>query len=208
VREAMKQWDRLSHLNLAAPLTAFPLTRLSGPGLRWEILCRDAHYTVRPDCLNPEQLSMEARELAGVGAVVEHAMKLRRMYGIEGVTFLGGEPFAQASALARAAAELRAGGLSVMCYSGHTAEDLLERITQPGKCCLSRPICSSKAPTGPTSPRGISCGAARGTNKSCCCRTATRRLSCPSGVCEISMPPESRAGGVRSLLRRHRASLV
>jgi anaerobic ribonucleoside-triphosphate reductase activating protein len=43
---------------------------------------------------------------------------------VEGVTFAGGEPFAQAAALAHVAAPLRAAGLSVLTYSGYTIETL------------------------------------------------------------------------------------
>jgi anaerobic ribonucleoside-triphosphate reductase activating protein len=43
---------------------------------------------------------------------------------VEGVTFAGGEPFAQAGPLAQVAALLRAEGLSVLTYSGYTIESL------------------------------------------------------------------------------------
>jgi anaerobic ribonucleoside-triphosphate reductase activating protein len=43
---------------------------------------------------------------------------------VEGVTFAGGEPFAQAGALAQLAALLRPRGLSVLTYSGYTLETL------------------------------------------------------------------------------------
>jgi anaerobic ribonucleoside-triphosphate reductase activating protein len=44
--------------------------------------------------------------------------------GIEGVTFSGGEPFAQAAPLAVLGEELRRAGLTVMTYSGYTVEQL------------------------------------------------------------------------------------
>jgi anaerobic ribonucleoside-triphosphate reductase activating protein len=43
---------------------------------------------------------------------------------VQGVTFAGGEPFAQAGALAHLAAPLRAAGMSVLTYSGYTIETL------------------------------------------------------------------------------------
>jgi anaerobic ribonucleoside-triphosphate reductase activating protein len=43
---------------------------------------------------------------------------------VEGVTFLGGEPFTQAAALAELANKLRQAGLSVMTFSGYTIETL------------------------------------------------------------------------------------
>jgi len=50
---------------------------------------------------------------------------------LEGVTFLGGEPFEQAAALAVVAARVRAAGLSVMTFTGHMRGDL-ERSSDEG----------------------------------------------------------------------------
>jgi anaerobic ribonucleoside-triphosphate reductase activating protein len=47
--------------------------------------------------------------------------------GIEGVTLLGGEPFAQADALAELAEQVREAGLSVLVFSGFTLEELRAR---------------------------------------------------------------------------------
>jgi anaerobic ribonucleoside-triphosphate reductase activating protein len=44
--------------------------------------------------------------------------------GIDGVTFSGGEPFAQAEQLAELAKKLRKSGLTVCCYTGYTLEQL------------------------------------------------------------------------------------
>lgn len=54
--------------------------------------------------------------------------------GIEGVSLLGGEPFAQAEAAAELAEAVRAGGLSVMVYSGFTLAELEDkrRRGEPG----------------------------------------------------------------------------
>ena len=43
---------------------------------------------------------------------------------IEGVTFLGGEPFEQAEALGKIAAEVKKAGLGVLCFTGNLLEDL------------------------------------------------------------------------------------
>ena len=43
---------------------------------------------------------------------------------IEGVTFLGGEPFEQAEALGVIAEEIQKAGLSVVCFTGGTLEEL------------------------------------------------------------------------------------
>lgn len=44
--------------------------------------------------------------------------------GLEGVTFLGGEPFAQAEALAHIGRQVKAHGLSVVTFSGYWLEEL------------------------------------------------------------------------------------
>jgi anaerobic ribonucleoside-triphosphate reductase activating protein len=51
----------------------------------------------------------------------------REENGIEGVTLLGGEPFAHAAAAAAVARAARELGLSVMVFSGYTLEELRSR---------------------------------------------------------------------------------
>jgi len=43
---------------------------------------------------------------------------------VEGVTFLGGEPFAQAAAVAEIARQVKALGMTVMTFTGYLLEDL------------------------------------------------------------------------------------
>jgi anaerobic ribonucleoside-triphosphate reductase activating protein len=57
--------------------------------------------------------------------------------GVEGVTFSGGEPFEQATALARLAGLLRDVGLSVIAYSGFTHEELLASEEESVRALLS-----------------------------------------------------------------------
>ena len=53
---------------------------------------------------------------------------------LDGISLLGGEPFAQAPALAVLAEQLRAAGLGVMIYSGFTLAELQAKIAaeEPG----------------------------------------------------------------------------
>ena len=80
--------------------------------------------------------------------------------GIEGVTFLGGEPFEQAEALGEIAEEIKKIGLGVLCFTGGYLEELrrdlknkklLENIDllidgpfEIDKVDYSRPWCGSK----------------------------------------------------------------
>ena len=63
---------------------------------------------------------VEATEVAGW---IEQA---RSRYGIEGVTFLGGEPVRQARGLARVAQLIRPLGLSMMLFTGYRLEELAQ----------------------------------------------------------------------------------
>jgi anaerobic ribonucleoside-triphosphate reductase activating protein len=58
--------------------------------------------------------------LPEVLAAVEEAA---RLHGVEGVTFLGGEPLAHAASAAALARAVQARGLSVMVFSGFTLEE-------------------------------------------------------------------------------------
>lgn len=50
---------------------------------------------------------------------------IKAQSGIEGVTFLGGEPFEQAEALGIIAKETKRAGLGVLCFTGNLIEDLI-----------------------------------------------------------------------------------
>jgi anaerobic ribonucleoside-triphosphate reductase activating protein len=59
--------------------------------------------------------------------VLEAIGQSKRDHDIEGITLLGGEPFAHARGVSSLAADAQALGLSVMVFSGHTIEQLRER---------------------------------------------------------------------------------
>jgi len=65
------------------------------------------------------------------GALVAEITDARRR-GVEGVTFLGGEPFEQAAGLAALAAAARDLGMTVMVFSGYTLEQLEGRPAAAG----------------------------------------------------------------------------
>lgn len=99
-------------------------TRAEGPGLRFCLWVQGC--TIRcPGCY-----AAALQPLDG-GFPVEEEELIRRIRDLapelEGVTFLGGEPFLQAEALARVAAAARAEGLSVLCFTGYVYEELLAR---------------------------------------------------------------------------------
>jgi len=69
----------------------------------------------------------------GVGQLVNKVLSIS---GIEGVTFVGGEPFAQAGALALLSQQVRNTGLSVMVYSGYTFAELTSGQVPDAKLLL------------------------------------------------------------------------
>lgn len=53
--------------------------------------------------------------------------KIAAQKNIEGVTFLGGEPFEQAKELSMLAEKIKNAGLSVVCFTGYTIEELKDK---------------------------------------------------------------------------------
>ncbi len=104
-----------------------PATEAEGPGLRFAVWFQGCPLRC-PGCCNPEFLPFRG------GAAVPVADLLAQLHaqvgltpGLEGVSLLGGEPFAHAAAGAVLAAEARRLGRSVMIYSGYTLEQLRDR---------------------------------------------------------------------------------
>lgn len=95
-------------------------TRAEGPGTRFAVWVQGCSIRC-PGCFNPDLFT----PLGGTPtAPSDLAARALARDDIEGVTLLGGEPFEQAGPLAEFAGQVRAGGLSVMTFSGHLREDL------------------------------------------------------------------------------------
>jgi len=95
---------------------------VDGPGIRTAIFAQGCPHHCK-GCHNPETWEFGCGTLISVEAVVEivQSNPLCR-----GVTFSGGEPFAQAAEFAELAALLKEKGYEVASYSGYTFEQLLE----------------------------------------------------------------------------------
>jgi anaerobic ribonucleoside-triphosphate reductase activating protein len=65
-----------------------------------------------------------------VSEVLRQVEQAARDHGVEGITFLGGEPLAHAAGAAALAAGLRGRGLTVMVFSGYTLEEA-RRLPDP-----------------------------------------------------------------------------
>jgi anaerobic ribonucleoside-triphosphate reductase activating protein len=72
-------------------------------------------------------LSFAGGTSVAVGELVKQIIATEREHAIEGISLLGGEPFAQAAGAADLATIMREAGLGVMIYSGFTMSELRER---------------------------------------------------------------------------------
>ena len=111
----------MSYLNLAA---IRPCTEAEGPGKRFAIWCQGCLRRC-PGCCNPHMQPMERRHLVEVDKLMELILKHKTKDGIEGVSFIGGEPILQAEGFAELAKKCQKEGLSVLLFTGYDYKDLL-----------------------------------------------------------------------------------
>lgn len=104
-------------LNIARTLHR---SAVNGPGERFVLWVQGCPLAC-PGCWNPDTWAFEKRRLVEVDELAETILSTE---GIEGVTFSGGEPFAQARSLAALAGRVWQHGLSVMVFTGYTMEEL------------------------------------------------------------------------------------
>jgi len=104
-------------LNVADRLAC---TEAEGPGRRYALWLQGCPLRC-PGCCNPHMIPEVEVEWLSVEAL---AQEICSSPDIEGLTVIGGEPFAQAEALAALAGLVRASGLSVMVFSGYTLAQL------------------------------------------------------------------------------------
>jgi anaerobic ribonucleoside-triphosphate reductase activating protein len=95
-----------------------PFTRAEGPGERACLWVQGCPIRCA-GCAVPWTWDPRGGEWMDVRALAEQILAGPP---IEGVTFLGGEPFEQAAALAELGGILRGAGLSVLTFSGYTLE--------------------------------------------------------------------------------------
>ncbi|MBQ8514222.1 MAG: anaerobic ribonucleoside-triphosphate reductase activating protein [Ruminococcus sp.] len=100
---------------------------VDGPGFRFTIFTQGCPHRC-PGCHNPQTHDFDG----GTEITPEELLeKIKANPLLSGVTFSGGEPFAQAGVLASLARDIHAlGGLDVITYTGYTVEQLLEGFDQ------------------------------------------------------------------------------
>lgn len=117
----------MSWLNLASWI---PCTEVEGPGRRAALWVQGCDKRC-VGCCNPDYLKIVEREIVKAEAMVHRLLEAQAEWHLEGVTFLGGEPFLQAQGLAVVAEGASRAGLSVMTFSGYTMREL-DALSLPG----------------------------------------------------------------------------
>lgn len=114
---------------MTAPLpiaTFLPVTEAEGPGRRAALWVQGCSIRC-PGCCNPHLFPAEGGREVTADALLNELRAVRTE--IEGITFLGGEPFEQAAGLAELARGAHGLGLSVMIFTGYTLEELRSRAS-------------------------------------------------------------------------------
>src|SRR5438128_9308638 len=95
-----------------------PCTEAEGPGRRFALWFQGCPLRC-PGCCNPEMLPFEGGTAVTVAEVLRQIEEAARDHGVEGITFLGGEPLAHADSAVVLARALKERGLTVMIFSGY-----------------------------------------------------------------------------------------
>lgn len=106
-----------AHLNIMGYVDE---STVNGPGSRAVVWLQGCQRECE-GCFNPESWSFEIDRLISIENLVK---KILSNFNNSGVTFSGGEPFWQATALTEVAKKVKAAGLNVMSFTGFTLERL------------------------------------------------------------------------------------
>jgi anaerobic ribonucleoside-triphosphate reductase activating protein len=101
-------------------------TEAEGPGKRFALWFQGCPLRC-PGCCNPEFLPFKGGQTRTIQDIVTSLTTTRDEQAIEGLTLLGGEPFAHAPAALALAKASRQLGLSTMIFSGYLLETLRTR---------------------------------------------------------------------------------
>lgn len=122
----------MSNDELLSVAQIVPCTEAEGPGKRFALWFQGCPLRC-PGCCNPEMLPFAGGIQRRLSDVVDEMRASQEQHGIEGITFLGGEPLAHATGAAALARQARQLGLSVMVFSGYTlaeARQLPDAVVQ------------------------------------------------------------------------------
>ena len=110
----------MAELRLSAPVQFDSI--VDGEGLRAVVWTQGCPHDC-PGCHNPQTHPFDG----GTSVASEILLKqLKAHFYLDGVTFSGGEPMAQAAACGELAQAVHQLGMNVWCYTGYTWEALME----------------------------------------------------------------------------------
>ncbi len=110
----------MAELRLSAPVQFDSI--VDGEGLRAVIWTQGCPHGC-PGCHNPQTHAFDGGTSVASESILE---QLKAHFYLDGVTFSGGEPMAQASACGELAQAVHRLGMNVWCYTGYTWEALME----------------------------------------------------------------------------------
>ncbi|QGJ70146.1 Pyruvate formate-lyase 1-activating enzyme [Planctomycetales bacterium 10988] len=100
-----------------------PCTEAEGPGKRFALWVQGCPFRCA-GCCNPEMLSTQGGQKVSIAWIISQLQTSAEKNSLDGITLLGGEPFAQPGPLAQLAQAAHAIDLTVMIFSGYTREVL------------------------------------------------------------------------------------
>lgn len=98
-----------------------PESIVDGPGLRYTLYVQGCPHHCE-GCHNPQTHDFSGGHDADTDDILNEILENPLL---DGVTFSGGEPFCQASSLAKLGNKIKQHGLGLMAYTGYTIEYLL-----------------------------------------------------------------------------------
>lgn len=117
----ISKWsDTMTFLNLASIRCC---TISEGPGKRFAIWAQGC-LNHCPGCCNPQMQPLIKNHIVSVDDLEKLILDSVDTFKIEGVSFIGGEPFLQAKGFAELAKWCRDQGLSVLVFSGYTYDEI------------------------------------------------------------------------------------
>ena len=105
-----------------------PATEVLGPGRRFVVWVQGCPFNCR-GCVSPDWIENRPAKLVTVERLAAFIVRLAGEEGLEGLTISGGEPAAQAGALAALLKMIRRTlpGFSAISFSGYTLEQLRQK---------------------------------------------------------------------------------
>lgn len=110
----------MAELRLSAPVQFDSI--VDGEGLRAVVWTQGCPHGC-PGCHNPQTHAFDGGTSVASESILE---QLKAHFYLDGVTFSGGEPMAQAAACGELAQAVHHLGMNVWCYTGYTWEALME----------------------------------------------------------------------------------